>query len=139
MIAVNNPRHTATCWEVRLVTSTCSFPARTFTSRASIQLATVTAHTGLNDLPQLPDAPLHGEASLDSSSCRSTQAASEHRILGEPQHPLRHPIDIVLVHKEARLAVDHHIRTSGVTSCDYRKPCGPRFENLHRSAFAVSR
>src|SRR5438093_267409 len=36
MIPINKPRHTATCWEVRLVTSTCSFPARTFTSRVSM-------------------------------------------------------------------------------------------------------
>src|SRR2546426_8079279 len=138
MIAVNKPRHTATRWEVRLVTSTRSFPARTSTSRVSIQLTTVAPHARLNDPPQLPDAPLHGEATLNSSPCCFTQASSKRRILGEPQHAVRHPIDIVLVHEQARLTLDHHIRNPAVTGCYDREPCGARLDDRHWSAFAIS-
>src|SRR5437773_1598322 len=138
MIPVNKPRHTASRWEVRLVTSTCSFPAGTFTSRASIQLTTVAPHTRLNDPPQLPDAPLHREAALNSSPCGLTQATSKRGILGEPQHALRHSIDIVLVHEETRLALDHHIRNPAVTGCGDRESCGARLDDRHWSAFTIS-
>jgi hypothetical protein len=65
------------------------------------------------------------------------QRRGETGVADQREHRPRHPVDVVLVHEEAGLAVDHHVRDAGVARADHGDAGRAGLEHRHRRALDV--